>query len=215
MSGLTQMLACPFWSLNLSPSRFLFCQCPCILVRFAAISKPSLTSPLIARLISMYFKHRELDQLLASGSPLDRQSFHKILALGLFDIFISFPIAILNILLAVLQDGGTPAFYPGWRAIHSEFSVIQSVSSDDWKSAGFWTIFLIRYDQWVNPLFAIVFFTLFGLTEKNRLWYRDLFWKTFKPLGLRPRSKPEVSQIVFGSKPAPESALSGLCTTQT
>lgn len=61
----------------------------------------------------MYFKHRELDQLLASGSPLDRQSFHKILALGLFDILISFPIAILNILLAVLQDGGTPAFYPG------------------------------------------------------------------------------------------------------
>lgn len=109
MSVLTQMLACPFWSSNLSPSRSLFCQCHCILVRFAVISNPSLISPLIARLISMYFKHRELDQLLASGSPLDRRSFHRILTLGLFDILISLPIAILNILLAVLQDGGTPA----------------------------------------------------------------------------------------------------------
>lgn len=70
----------------------------------------------------MYFKHRELDlKLLASGSSLNRRSFAKILALGLFDILISFPIAILSLLLGVLREGGAPAFWPGWKAVHSEF----------------------------------------------------------------------------------------------
>lgn len=164
----------------------------------------------------MYFKHRELDlKLLASGSSLNRRGFAKILALGLFDILISFPIAILSLLLGVLREGGTPAFWPGWKVVHSEFPLIQSVSSDEWKSAGSWTVFLIRFDQWVNPLLAIVFFVLFGLTEKNWLRYRDLFRKSTRPFGLGSRSNLEISDIAFDSRAAPKSGLCAVHITPT
>ena len=35
-------------------------------------------------------------------------------------------------------------------------------------------VFTLRFDQWVNPIFAVAFFLLFGTTKQKRDWYRSI-----------------------------------------
>ena len=150
-----------------------------------------------------YFKrNRSLDATLASNTTMNRSAFFKLLALGLFDILLTLPLSIVSLVQNILQ-GGITGFWPGWKAIHSDFSTIPTATSEEWKARGFWTIFEVRFYQWINPVFALAFFLLFGLTEQKRSWYRSIFWRAVKPFGSRPRVDPVVSSIAFGSGPDP------------
>ena len=122
--------------------------------------------------------------------------------LGVFDVIITLPLAVI-VLVTDLLFGGDISFWPGWKAIHGDFSTIPTFTSEEWKAAGFWTIFEVRFYQWINPIFALAFFLLFGLTEQKRSWYRSIFWRAVKPFGFRPRVDPVVSSIAFGSGPGP------------
>ena len=158
---------------------------------------------LAARLVITYFKHNnELDATLASNTTLNRNAFLKLLVLGLFDILLTLPIMILSLITELLESKAA-GFWPGWKAIHSDFSTIPTLTSEEWKAGGFWSNFSIRFDQWDNPIFALAFFLLFGLTKQKRSWYRSIFWRAVKPFGLRPRVDPVVSSIAFGSRPGP------------
>ena len=153
-----------------------------------------------------YFKrNRELDATLASKTTMNRSGFLKLLALGLFDILLTLPIQILSFVQAILQ-GGITGFWPGWKTVHASFSTIPTITSEEWKSDGFWKVFFVRFDQWVNPILAVAFFLLFGITEQKRDWYRSIFWKVMRPFGLNPRVDPVASDIVFGSGPMINSA---------
>ena len=153
-----------------------------------------------------YFKHnRDLDATLASNTTMNRSAFFKLLALGLFDILLTLPITILQLVQDILQ-GGITGFWPGWKAVHASFSTIPTITSEEWKSAGFWTVFTFKFDQWINPIFAVAFFLLFGITEQKRAWYQCIFWKVMRTLGLKTRVDPVVSDIVFGTVPMVNSA---------
>ena len=151
----------------------------------------------------MYFKqNRDLNRALASNASMNRNGFFKLLVLGVFDIVITLPLTVIALVINSLY-GGDISFWPGWKAIHSDFSTIPTATSEEWKTFGFWTIFDVRFFQWNNPLFALAFFLLFGLTEQKRSWYRSIFWRAVKPLGFRPRDDPVASSIIFGSGPGP------------
>ena len=153
-----------------------------------------------------YFKrNRELEATLASNTTMDRSGFLKLLALGLFDILLTLPIQTLSLVEQILQ-GSITGFWPGWKAVHASFSTIPTVTSEEWKSAGFWTVFSVRFNQWVNPIFAVAFFLLFGTTKQKRDWYWSIFWKVMRPFGLQPRIDPVASDVVFGSGPMFNSA---------
>ena len=153
-----------------------------------------------------YFKRNcELDATLASNTTMNRKAFSKLLALGLFDTLLTLPLAIVSVVQERLQ-GSITGFWPGWKAVHAFFSTIPTVTSEEWKSSGFWSVFSIRFDQWVNPIFAIAFFLLFGTTKQKRDWYRGIFWKVMRPFGLKPRVDPVASDVVFGSGPMVNSA---------
>ena len=146
-----------------------------------------------------YFKrNRDLDATLASNTTMNRSTFFKLLTLGLFDILLTLPISILGFLQDILQ-GSIAGFWPGWKAVHASFSTIPTVTSEEWKSAGSWTVFTFRINQWVNPTFAVAFFFLFGTTKQKRAWYRSIFWKVMRPFGLEPRVDPVASDVVFSS----------------
>ena len=152
-------------------------------------------------MIFTYFRHnRDLNGALASNASIDRNGFLKLLVLGGFDVIMTLPFAVMVLVTDLLFDGGI-SFWPGWKAIHSDFSTIPTATSEEWKAGGFWTIFIIRFDQWINPVFALAFFLLFGLTEHKRSWYRSIFWKAMKPFGFKSRVDPVVSSIAFGSGP--------------
>ena len=153
-----------------------------------------------------YFKrNRELDATLASSTTMNRSGFLKLLALGLFDILLTLPLSIVALVQDILQDGIT-GFWPGWKAAHASFSTISTDTSEEWESAGSWMVFSIRFDQWINPIFAVAFFLLFGTTKQKRAWYRSIFWKVMRPFGLEPRVDPVASDVVFKSGPMVNSA---------
>ena len=156
-----------------------------------------------------YFRrNRELDITLESNTSLNRAAFFKLLALGLFDILLTLPLSIIQFVEELLQVDIT-GFWPGWKVVHASFSAIPTATSEEWKMLGFWTVFNIRFDEWVNPIYAVVFFLLFGITEQKRAWYRSIFWKIMRPLGLKPRVDPVASDIVFGSGLMVNSAATG------
>lgn len=144
---------------------------------------------------------------------MNRRGFHKILALGLFDILLTFPSTLVNLLVDTVRDDGVATFWPGWRAAHSNFSSVSTSTSEEWKSVGFGVILGIKFGQWNYPAFAIMFFALFGLTENNRVWYRNIFWKMLKPFGFLPHLKPKSSAIAFGSGPVSDSGVLATMTT--
>lgn len=182
----------PILSLTLYSRTFSYLYQPIILIKLK-----------IARLVWFYFKRGELGEILASSSHFDRRSFIKVLALGLFDIFITLPLTVYD-LVQNFSPGGITTFWPGWKIAHSEISSVPTITSVEWKSAGPLVVSSIIINEWINPLFAIVFFALFGLTENNRLWYCDLFRKITKCLGFTPRLQPVApSDIVFVSVPMP------------
>lgn len=165
-------------------------------------------SPQIARLIWIYFQHRKLDEIL-DCSPINRLYFSKLLALGSFDALIMFPNALRNLVTPLFYGGGVSDFWIGWRAVHANISDVPKVTSGEWKSAGWCTILEIRCSQWLSPLFGVVFFALFGLTEKNRIWYRDIFRKMMKPFGFTSRQNPTASTFICCPGPVPS------CVTST
>ena len=151
-------------------------------------------------------KHnRDLDATLASNTTMNRSGFLKLLALGLFDILLTLPITILGLVQNLLEVGIT-GFWPGWKAVHASFSTIPTITSEEWKSAGFWTVFSVRFSQWINPIIAVAFFLLFGTPKQKRDWYRSIFWKVMRPFGLKPRVDPVASDVVFDSGPMFNSA---------
>ena len=155
----------------------------------------------LARLILTYLRRNgDLDRKLASNSVLDRHAFIKLLALGMFDIIITLPYTTLELVLDVVQ--GADGFWPGWKAAHEGFSEIPTLTMEEMKSGGFWLIFDFEFNQWINVLFAVAFFALFGLTEGKRAVYRGLFWAVVKPFGLKPHVDSEASAIVFETGPA-------------
>ena len=161
----------------------------------------------------MSIRHRrELNENLSNNSTLSQDSFFKLLALGLFDIIITLPLSILGLVSDVSQSE-TVGFWPGWDIVHGHFGKIPKISSKDWKAQGFWSIFNIRFDQWVNVICAAAFFLLFGLTKSKRAWYRSLF-RSIKPLiGLKVPETPEVTDMEFSAAPGAYSSSGG--TTQS
>ena len=83
-----------------------------------------------ARLVYTYFKHRkDLDEVLESnGRVVNRHSFLKLLALGLFDAVITLPLAIINLVQGLLQTKAD-GLWPGWNVAHADLSAIPTVTS--------------------------------------------------------------------------------------
>ena len=153
-------------------------------------------SPFIAKLIYTYIgAKKDLEQIsTTSGAAFNRRGFTKVLALGLFDTLITFPLGILNIVIRAQQIHTSDAL----STKHATTREILTITSREWRSAGFGVVYSVRIDQWADPFFAVIFFCLFGLTEQKRAWYRDLFWSAMRRFGVTPRpDDPHTSVIVF------------------
>ena len=128
-------------------------------------------------------------------STMSRSVFIRLLALGLFDFLVTFPVAALNLTENIGNGPGLVSFYPGWDIVHPNISTVQTVTAEEWKSSRYWTLLTVKFNEWINPIFALAFFLLFGLSETRCTRCRDLLSKA---LGLPPRENPEFSSIVFG-----------------
>lgn len=133
---------------------------------------------------------------------MNHSKYYRILALGLFDVLFTLPISILGITVDAVQQ--PIDFWPGWTLAHADWSEIVQVPSDLWQSV-FWVNFTIRWDEWINTAFALVFFLLFGFTHEARAGYRRALWAVAGLLGVSATAQPTtaaesyVSDMVFHS----------------
>ena len=119
--------------------------------------------------------------------------------LGCADAMIYFPLNILPLVTfyEFTTQSGVNIFYPGWRLVHSDWTPI-SVPESIWKTL-FWNVFNIRWNQWINVFYGVLFFLLFGVTTEARESYKRVFWAAANRFGYTRPVQARASNIVFQS----------------
>ena len=135
-------------------------------------------------------------------ADFDHYMYTRLLALGLIDSVLTLPVTVAELVVSRLRSGNNTPFWPGLRTVHATITDVNTVTTERWKAQGIWMVIELKFSQWSCPFCALVFFALFGLTERKRTQYRNLFWKIMKPLGMIPRADSTASGIWFVSRPA-------------
>lgn len=135
----------------------------------------------------------------SSDKGLNRNHFYRMLALGCFDVFITLPSNTTSLIISAL-NGESIEFYEGWTFIHSEWEPIL-IPKTVW-SIDKWTTFLMYWDMWINPLFALIFFALFGFTAEAKECYRRLLHILCRPFRSKQAAGAEdlLPDVVFKSE---------------
>ena len=84
-------------------------------------------------------------------------------------------------------------------------STILQTPASDWSTSGTWSVFTVKWDEWVYVLHAVVFFGVFGTTPEMRHYYWSALWFIPERCGYkRPRASEAetVSDVEFNSNPA-------------
>lgn len=133
-----------------------------------------------------------------------RSDFYRLFALGCFDIIVTLPLGIINVVSILLGTDGSiqltmtmdqDQFYSGWGVTHSDWAEGPFFfTKDEWFEAGFWDRFVVYLDEWLPPFLCLVFFAIFGLTKDTRNMYLRVFRKITKS---SPKLGDETSRIVF------------------
>lgn len=147
---------------------------------------------------SIYRHRKESSEFIGSNRLVSTIDFYRLFALGCFDIVLTLPLGIINVVSSFLQGGSSAIpipFYPGWTILHTNWGP-DFVPKKVWITYGFWDQFSVHWGEWINPLLALIFFTLFGISKDTRTFYRRILQKVFRV----PKSlKDETSVIVFQS----------------
>lgn len=138
-----------------------------------------------------------MDEYLSNGASgsMNRSSYFRVMALASMDILLTLPISVLVLVTGKVNT--KLAVWPGWALLHNDWAPIRLPAS--FWIPKFWLNFSIRWDEWINPMFALVFFLIFGLTEEARGMYRSAFFVVLRVFGYERNVKPERSAIAFES----------------
>ncbi|VDB95536.1 unnamed protein product [Peniophora sp. CBMAI 1063] len=128
--------------------------------------------PRVVRIL--YRQHTELNRFLQTNQSISRSCYLRVLALASVDIIFSLSLNTTGFVLYLLPYIGSDqpdSFYPGWDSAHSDWSP----KSHAYAGLGTEKA-LLFFTRWTTPIFAIVIFGLFGLTQGARASYREAFW---------------------------------------
>lgn len=140
-----------------------------------------------------------MNGFLSSSESLGRGNYFRLLVLGCVDAIILLPAQILNLIIAcqfTTQPEGD-IFYPGWTAIHSDWAPV-SLSAYTWRSS-VWGIFSVRWSEWINVFFGVLFFLLFGATAEAWESYKRMFFVVANQCGYSRPVQAKMSDVVFQS----------------
>lgn len=142
-------------------------------------------------------QHKEMNEYLGSSEEtLSQSHYYRILALGCFDIFITLPIGVTELIVG-LHETDSLKFYEGWTVIHSNWDPVL-IPRSVW-SAKKWGAFSVHWGQWVNLVFAVAFFALFGLTPEAKKGYQSFFHPLSRRFGVK-RSEEALPIAVFANR---------------
>lgn len=147
---------------------------------------------MIAGILWVFYKQsREVNAMLASNSQISRASYLRFMALGCIDALVTLPLNVLGLVVS-LSEGPIP-FWPGWEAVHGQWSEIPQMLTID-EDTLFWVKFSVRRSEWLYVAYALVFFSLFGFTTEARTSYRRALCAVVKKLGMKMEPAVSVSR---------------------
>ncbi|KZV66815.1 STE3-domain-containing protein [Peniophora sp. CONT] len=120
----------------------------------------------MSRIIFFLWRHkRNMNQLFGRQIAITRCVYLRVFCFGLINLMVCLTVAIANFF-----PFPQPEFYPGWSAVHANWTSV-SISAADWHSKGRFVMFNNVWNVWVNVWLALAIFGLFGLTEDARKVY--------------------------------------------
>ncbi|KAI0309274.1 pheromone A receptor-domain-containing protein [Amylostereum chailletii] len=147
-----------------------------------------------------FYRHsRQTNAFLRTNASVNRAKYIRVFAIGCIDILLTLPIGFL-IFATDIQNtvAGDIGFWPGWSSIHEDWDEPVPIPAAEWRStrlSAFGTI----WGEYINVVFALLFFALFGLTGDARAFYYHAFWTTAERCGWRRSMKQDLPAIAFGS----------------
>ena len=143
---------------------------PCTQVRSLQCRCKIINAPISLALTIrlLYEKYSELNALLcrSSNNTVNRNQYLRVLIIATIGSVCLVPLGIYNLILNL----GYAYAWPGWKKIHSEFSVISLVPNSIWRSDHVLkhNLELIRWEFVFN---AFVIFACFGVHQEARNGY--------------------------------------------
>ena len=124
---------------------------------------------------SFYQQRKAVNEFLDSNGSLSHGHYRRLILLSCVDVILTIPIGIYGCII-FLVDNNVSWSYPGWDFVHADFSEIFVLTTSDWQSNILDNI-SVRWNQWICPVCALIFFSFFGLTNEMRQRYKSFFWK--------------------------------------
>ncbi len=162
-----------------------------------------------------FLRHRkEMNEFLSSSQDISHNKYGRLMVIAGLDTLFNLPVAITIIITEILQGQESTLNYPyiSWKNVHDggggnfpgqSLSTIVQVPASDWSTDS-WSVFIVKWNEWVCVLHAVTFFSVFGTTPEMRQRYRTAFWFVPERLGYKgPRASEveTVSDVAFGSNP--------------
>jgi len=155
-----------------------------------------------------------MNEFLSSSRDITHSKYSRLIAIACLDTIFSLPVLITSTITNILEgkDNTLNYAYISWKNVHdgaggnlpglSLSSIVQTPASA-W-SADPWSVFVVKWDEWIYVVHALIFFSVFGTTPEMRQYYRSAFWFIPARLGYKkPRSSEveTVSDVAFNSNP--------------
>ncbi len=178
------------------------------LTTYDTYDRPALT-------LRTFVRHRkEMNEFLASSRDITYSKYSRLMLIACLDTLFNVPVLITSIIVDILlgKEGALNYPYISWKNVHDgaggnlpglSLSSILQVPASEW-SASAWSVFEVKWDEWIYVLHALMFFGVFGTTPEMRQFYRSAFSFIPERLGyIRPRASEveSVSDVVFNSNP--------------
>ena len=148
-------------------------------------------------------QRRAVNSFLSSTNSIDRISYLRVIALASVDISLTLPMNVASLVLRIitLVEANSPPFYLGWSALHANLKPIR-VPYALLQEKGYANLVHVYFSYWTSPVFGLVIFGLFGLTEEVRESYWSIFDAIRNRLGCKRASTardecPTLGEIEF------------------
>ena len=129
-----------------------------------------------------------MDQFYDENSvqSFSRSRYFRLMVLASIDILITIPTEVFLMAEAIISSknlfGGHIPASLNWHKVHSTISVIFLVPADEWRTS--LNIGVYQYANWINFVWALLFFLIFGTTRDMFNRYKLAFWFCLRPFGL-------------------------------
>ncbi|KLO09460.1 fungal pheromone STE3G-protein-coupled receptor [Schizopora paradoxa] len=166
-----------------------------------------------------FIRHRkDINEFLTTDQDLTASKYGRLMIIACVDTIFNLPLLLAIVIVEILQGPENSLNYPyiSWKNVHdglggndpglSLSSIIQTPASI-WGSDS-WTIFTVKWNEWVYVLHAIIFFCVFGTTPEMLSYFRTAFWFIPKRFGYGGRNdistvESTTSDVAFRSDSNP------------